>query len=77
MRYECPRCGAIENTTNEPHLCKDLKKRLERQKQAVNLVIPILQSVVEEYAGSPTDPKYLEYYALEIIKKIGARDNGL
>jgi hypothetical protein len=28
MKYECLRCKAQENTTNPPHLCKDVKARL-------------------------------------------------
>jgi hypothetical protein len=26
-RYTCVRCGAMENTLNEPHLCPDVAKR--------------------------------------------------
>lgn len=83
MRVECQRCGAISNTTDkEGHLCKDLAKRYERQKQAVNAVKKVLERYVHG-DGRMTwfiridNQEQLENAALEIIKAIGARDNGL
>lgn len=78
MRVECQRCGAISNTTDkEGHLCKDLAKRYERQAKAVDLIMPILQELVDDTGGVWLDEEHLQNYALEIIKAIGARDNGL
>lgn len=41
-RYTCERCGADENTMNAPHLCKDVKKRLERRQRQRDAVLEIL-----------------------------------
>jgi hypothetical protein len=41
-RYWCERCGEESNTLSEPHLCKDIKRRLARRTKQVNAVIDIL-----------------------------------
>lgn len=78
-RYECERCGTVLNTTDtETHLCKDLKKRYERQKQAVNAVVKILDNYSNALGiEDDAQKECFEEIALEIIKAIGARDNGL
>jgi len=42
-RYTCERCGADCNTMDQPHLCKDVKKRYERNKKAIDLVTTVLR----------------------------------
>jgi hypothetical protein len=62
-RYECQRCHAICFTTDPPHLCADLRKRLERQEKAVAIVVAILGPGSEDQA-------------LEIVKALSGRDLG-
>ena len=41
-RYWCERCGEESNTLSEPHLCKDVAKRLTRrvkQREAVRDIL--------------------------------------
>lgn len=41
-RYQCPRCGVTENTTNPPHLCADIAARLKRRERQVQAVLDVL-----------------------------------
>lgn len=41
-RYECSRCGVVCFTTDPPHMCKDLAKRLARREAQVAAVEDIL-----------------------------------
>lgn len=66
-RYTCERCGADENTLNPPHLCRDIRKRHERQAKAVAIVAAILEDI--EFI----DP---EVVALEIVQALSGRDLG-
>lgn len=67
-RYTCERCGADENTLNPPHLCKDIRKRHERQEKAVKIVTDILDGY--EFTYHP------EEVALEIVQALAGRDLG-
>ncbi len=69
-RYECERCKATLNTTdfdeNDPnsgHLCKDIKKRYERQARAVALIGGILSPYFES-------SEEMEEVAVQIVRKI-------
>jgi len=61
------RCGETCFTTNPPHLCRDIRKRHERQEAAVRLVVEILAG---EYASD-------EDRALAIIAALSGRDLGV
>lgn len=41
-RYWCERCGEESNTLSELHLCKDVKRRLERRERQRDAVLNIL-----------------------------------
>lgn len=41
-RYDCTRCGVTCFTTDGPHLCKDVAKRLKRRQAQVDAVLAIL-----------------------------------
>lgn len=74
-RYTCTRCGVECNTTNEPHLCKDVKKRYERQAKAVAIVNDILMDNFydeENYSNG-----YYELVAVAIVKALSGRDLGV
>lgn len=75
-RYTCQRCKAVCNTTDDPHLCADLKKRYERQAKAVSLVKEILRKhVYDDEYGTYRD-EYYDEVAIEIVKALSGRDLG-
>jgi transposase-like protein len=81
-RYTCKRCKADCNTLDDPHLCKDLKKRLERNAKAIDLVKNILLSSTQE--GETWPGKYHYFYdekvddiATEIVKVLSGRNLGV
>jgi transposase-like protein len=70
-RYWCQRCKQESNTLDEPHLCKDLKKRYERNAKAVKLVQEVLDKwLLDEFADT-------EELAAEIVKALAGRDLGV
>jgi hypothetical protein len=70
-RYECQRCHEVCFTTNPPHVCKDIRKRHERQAKAVELVVGVLA----QYGLRQVDAR--EAIALDIIKALAGRDLGV
>lgn len=74
-KYTCERCKVECNTTNEPHLCKDLKKRLERQTKAVKTVSDILMD--NFYDEEQYSHGYYEIVALAVVKALSGRDLGV
>jgi hypothetical protein len=48
-RYRCPRCDEESNTLSEPHLCRDIARRLARRERQVEAVLGIL----DEYDSHP------------------------
>jgi hypothetical protein len=74
-RYKCKRCGVESNTLDEPHLCKDLKKRHERNSNAISVVVHILE---EHHLRPPrVDDCTSEEIAAEIVKALSGRDLGV
>jgi hypothetical protein len=73
-RYTCERCKADCNTLDDPHLCKDLKKRYERNAKAVEIVSNILRNMLYD---ENTDHYYYDDVAVEIVKALGNRDLGV
>jgi hypothetical protein len=73
-RYTCQRCGADCNTLDQPHLCKDVKKRYERNAKAVAIVVEVL---VTYFKGTTMKPEYLEGLATEVVKALSGRDLGV
>jgi hypothetical protein len=67
------------NTLDEPHLCKDLKKRYERQAKAIEIVVKILETYYDEdYVARADDPPFTHTdVAAEIVKAIGSRHLGV
>lgn len=79
-RYFCERCKADCNTLDEPHLCKDLKKRYERNKKAIEIVSDIVEKFIEKHGYDPTysiSPDKLEEVSAEIVKALSGRDLGV
>ena len=76
-RYTCKRCKADCNTLDEPHLCKDLKKRYERQHKAIALIMDIFYKYDMRPHVDPFDPISKEDIAAEIVKAIGSRHLGV
>jgi transposase-like protein len=72
-RYWCQRCGEESNTLDEPHLCKDLKKRYERNAKAIAIVVDILTPELH----SRITKDEVEAMAAEIIKALSGRDLGV
>lgn len=73
-RYTCNRCGTVDFTTNPPHLCKDLRKRLERQQKAIALVMGVLHDACLE----GTDMIVVdEFVAIDIVRALSGRDLGV
>jgi transposase-like protein len=77
-RYTCKRCKADCNTLDDPHLCKDLKKRYERNAKAVTLVMDVLKEYRVDIAmplngGAST----AEDLATAIVKALSGRDLGV
>lgn len=68
-RYECQRCHATCFTTDPPHLCADLRKRLDRQEKAISLVRDVLLRTI------PQASNYDEA-ATEVVKALAGRDLG-
>lgn len=75
-RYTCERCGADCNTMDQPHLCKDVRKRYERNKKSVDLVAVILEKRFGE-ANGWWDESFYQEVATEIIKALSGRDLGV
>jgi len=69
-RYWCQRCKQESNTLDEPHLCKDVKKRYDRNRKAVETVVGILN---RSYGES----EYNTDIAADIIKALSGRDLGV
>lgn len=71
---KCDRCRAAVHgrAQDQPHLCKDLAKRLERQTKAVQIVRSILIDRAGDIAGDLTEDA-----ALEIVKALSGRDLGV
>lgn len=75
-REECTRCHVIYFTTDGEHLCKDLKKRLERQTKAIKLITDILKEYGDDQYDCALFDTELETVALRIIKVLSGRDLG-
>jgi transposase-like protein len=53
-RYTCKRCKQELNTTDDPHLCKDVKRRYERFAKNVEVVTKVLNYYyMDQIAGNP------------------------
>lgn len=78
-RYTCDRCGVECNTTNDPHLCADLKKRYERQAKAVKIVSDILRDNLNltDEGGYDYPNEYYDVVSIAIIKALSNRDLGV
>ena len=74
-RYVCSRCKAVENMLNEPHLCKDLRERYERQAKATDLIAEVLDRHITYREGFLDHDK--RAIARDILKAISGRDLGL
>ena len=56
-RYECVRCnqvyhvvgGFVDGTDETEHLCKDIRKRLERAEKRVQAILPVVEEAQENY----------------------------
>jgi hypothetical protein len=48
-RYDCERCGVVCNTTNPPHLCKDIAARLRRRERQVEAIVPLVEQAQDTY----------------------------
>lgn len=64
-RYFCERCNADCNTLDPPHLCKDLKKRYERQAKAIAKI----NAIFERYGLGAN-----EELAVDIVRAISGLD---
>lgn len=73
-RYQCTRCGETCFTTDPPHVCKDIRKRLERQTNAVERI----RTIMLDYGLSDADVggNTLDDVALAIIGALSGRDLG-
>ena len=69
--YICQRCKVRCYTTDEPHLCKDLKSRLARQTKAVAIVRTTILDNIE------CDPGVADIVALAIVEALAGRDLGV
>ena len=65
-RYECERCNAVCFTTDPPHLCKDIQKRLIRQEKQRDAVVAIL----EDHYGYELDGILIINLAEKIIERL-------
>lgn len=72
-RYTCQRCGVVEFTTNPPHLCRDLRKRLERNTEA----IAIVRAVLEQHEGAMVTQDLMDEVAPDVVKALAGRDLGV
>lgn len=64
-RYTCERCGAMSNTLDPPHLCKDLAARLKRRERQVKAVNHILWDL-----GLAMDPSVRRRAAEDIVSTL-------
>lgn len=65
-RYWCERCGAESNTLSEPHLCKDITKRLARRERQVATVLDIMRT----HAPWRSHDEINQTIAEEIVQKL-------
>lgn len=82
MTYECGRCHKSVSTLDangqpaEPHLCADLRKRYERQRAAISLVVGVLQEAAPAgYSMKPLGEWHQET-AEKIVTALAGRDLG-
>ena len=70
-RVICARCGTETFTTDPPHLCKDIAKRLNRRQRQKEAVIKVLQEYRVDLVIPPQDGNYtIDDLADAIVKKI-------
>lgn len=74
-RYTCERCKADCNTLDDPHICKDLKRRQRMQEAAMNEVKKKL--IKYFYPDGEVDHELVDAATQEITKYMANRDLGV
>lgn len=69
----CGRCAAPIHVPDPPHLCADLRKRLKRQEEAIELVAGIIEGHIGSRLNSPVDARTT---AIAIVRALAGRDLG-
>ncbi len=74
-RYECERCHEVCFTTNPPHICKDLVRRLERENRQIDAVEKLLNRYLMEPAIAGMSNREIANEIVKALKNLGLNED--